>query len=958
MRIFSIRAVGRFLCLVVLTVGLTAMGNMVQPLHRYSGALVQAREASQLVQQGVNAYRNYAYAEAVRFWESALLRYGEDDVKGDRAIILANLARAHRQMGQPSKALDYWQQVAAIYTDLRDWDHLGQALTEQAQTYGRLGQPFRAIGLLCTGNTSPSLETTDVGVISQVNATDGMAAIDCLPASAVMLARQTTNLEAEVAALGALGEAYRAIQNYTAAQQFLSEGLVRAADLADQRYQALLHNSLGHTYREEAELNYQRASAVLRSGSGGDRTFQDLSQQASRDAFGEFEVSQRLAQQTGDTAMEIKALLGLTALYAHTGSQTEVMRLRTEAISLQRQLPPDQTKAYLALQLTKRRLPLADNDGAALIPSTSASSRSQCQDIWPDANAWVLLEQANTIAEQLQNNRLKAFTKGEIGHFYECHADYDKALKWTQQARLAASGDRILAIDTLYLWQWQMGRIYKAQGADSQAIAFYSQAAASLNRIRDEILASNQTLQFDFRDTVAPVYRELAEIQLARVSPSPSFPPPTSHSPTLLLSYSSPQALPMPTAEFQMPNSSHALNIKAALGNIDNLQLAELQNYFGSGCVVPVAERRLDETLGLEHEAAQAITATALISTILFPDKTAVILTLPDQSRYLHWIDSPEMALRRTIIHFRNSLEDTSTELEGYDTRLAKQLYGEFVQPFEAQLAANDIATLLFVNDGILRNMPMAALYDGEQYLIQRFAIAIAPSLQQTTPLAGETQERRALVLGLTQNSLVNGEILPSLPAVGREVSDVVSLLPGSESLVNEALTKANLRQKLAIASYPVLHIATHGQFGTDPQATFLVLGGKAQPPTQTSTQSENQLLRLGELDTLVREGAPRKGLLDLIVLSACQTASGDERSTLGLAGVTIRAGARSALASLWAVNDEATADLIVLFYQGWQAGMTKAEALQFAQKRILNEPSYRTHPAYWSAFVLVGDWQ
>ncbi|MEL7226635.1 MAG: CHAT domain-containing protein, partial [Cyanobacteria bacterium J06576_12] len=413
---------------------------------------------------------------------------------------------------------------------------------------------------------------------------------------------------------------------------------------------------------------------------------------------------------------------------------------RTQAISRWAQLLPTQEKVYLALQLTKQRKPLFET------ANTSISSRTQCRDIVTDAATQSLLREAHDLAVSLQNNRLKAFTQGEIGHYYECEGDYGNALDWSQQAQLSASGDRVLALDTLYLWQWQSGRIYRMLGQLDSAVDFYSQAVTSLNRVRSEILASNQTLQFDFRDAVAPVYRELANIQLSLV--------------------------PEPLEAISLSNNktdNQRQNITAALGNIDDLQLAELQNYFGSDCIVPVSQRRLDEMLAATT-ATEASELVALVSTVIFPDRTAVVLTLPGQMPLLHWIEVREGDLRTSIIAFRNGLEDTSNELEGYDTRQAQRLYQQFIEPFRPALERFDIKTLVFVNDGILRNIPMAALYDGSQYLMEQYALAIAPSLQRPVDSARNSIPSKALVLGLSKNPTVNGRDLGALPAVRREV--------------------------------------------------------------------------------------------------------------------------------------------------------------------------------------------
>ena len=924
----------------------------IQPyIQSLQAASSPASNMTQLVEQGAEAYQQNQYLEAISYWEQALEHSPATEVSQERAIILENLAHAHQQVGDFLAYLDRWKEVTAIYTTLRNWEQVGRTLTEQAQAYRYLGQPLQAISLLCEGHgTLPEAASLAI-VTNQPQQSSVEGGLICQSESAVDITQRTRNLEGQMAALGSLGEAYRSVQNYPTSLQALYQGLAIAERLDNPQYKALLHNSLGHTYREQTELSYQQAAASLRSASGDEKQFYNSAQQAREDALKHFAESRFVAQQANYPALEIKALLGLIAVHAQTDSQARVTTLWHQAIPLLERLPPTQEKAYLALQLTKQSRPLATPQGTALKEFTYQSSQSECTDIIREPDAWILLEQANAIAETLENDHLKAFSRGTLGHFYECSGNASEALEWTRAARLAASEEDVVALDTLYLWQWQMGRIYKRLRQFETAIESYKQATIQLGRVRDDILASNQTLQFDFRDAVVPVYRELAEIQLS-LQPAAA-----------ARARAEGDSLTASTAGTQVASEVlvDAVNIKEALENIDQLQLAELQNYFGSDCIVPISEYRLDETLGQEGNAGQqAIEAsTALISTVLFADKTAVILTLPQQTSQVHWIQLPEAQFRQTIIDFRNSLEDTSNELEGYDISLAQMLYGEIMSPFEEKLADNHIKTLIFVNDGILRNIPMAALYDGKQYLAERYSVAIAPSLQRPDISNKVTSDLRALVLGLTQDPIIDGAGLGSLPAVRLEVQDVLTFLPGSDLLLDEELTQENLRQKLKNSLYPVLHFATHGRFGTDPEDTFLVMGDKQLETADVQTEEpENKRLRLGELDALIREGAPREELLDLIVLSACQTASGDERSTLGLAGVTIRAGAKSALASLWSVNDKATADLITYFYQSWINGLTKAEALRAAQIKVMQDPRYLGHPAYWSAFVLVGDWQ
>jgi CHAT domain-containing protein len=921
----------RFLGLAALSLSLCLLQLWLPLPQQY---LAQASDPAQQVQQGVTAYNSHQYSEAIHHWQAALAQYPSDEASLERAIILENLARAYQQLDQPSQALGHWQTTTAIYTALGQWDQVGRTLVEQAQAYDRLGQPFQAMGLLCAGNEVQS--TLPMVVNAQACGVD----------SAVALTQRYGDAATQVAALGSLGEVYRAVQEYDAALSVLQQALALAQGLG-RRHQILLQNSLGNTYREQAELNYQRATASRRSGSGDHAGFESEANRTREAAIVAFSESRRLAQ-PDYPASEIKALLGLMTVHSHTGAQHQVNTLREAAIPRLAELPPTPETAYLTLQLTRQKRPLATSAGQALTTSSSQSSRSQCEDIRLNDQAWTLLLQAYALSQRLNNNRLDTFVQGEIGHFYECTQDYAQALQWTETAELAASNDQILALDTLYLWQWQRGRIYQALEQSGEAIAAYNQAVRQLDRVRDEILASNQNLQFDFRDAVAPVYRELAAIQLALAE-------------DLASQNSNPNAATKNRegATRAVDDLAREANIINALRNIDRLQLAELQNYFGSDCLVPVADVRLDETLGQDSGSneQQAYTGTALISTIIFPEKTAVILTLPGQQSQFHWLELSEESLRQQVISFRNALENTDDELEGFDVAPAQVLYQDLIEDFETDLDSNNIEVLVFVHDGILRNIPMAALHDGEQYLVERYAVAIAPSLQQPALGAADTKSLKALILGLSEDPMINDRGLGALPAVEREVAAIQTYLPDSETLINDALTKANLKSILANQFFSLMHIATHGQFGTDPGNTFLVMGNK-EVGSDNQILENNQRLQLDELDRLIREGTPRNKLLDLIVLSACQTASGDERSSLGLAGVTIRAGAKSALASLWSVSDEATADLITDFYSNWTVGMSKAKALQTAQLSVLNNPRYFGHPAYWSAFVVVGNWQ
>ncbi len=270
---------------------------------------------------------------------------------------------------------------------------------------------------------------------------------------------------------------------------------------------------------------------------------------------------------------------------------------------------------------------------------------------------------------------------------------------------------------------------------------------------------------------------------------------------------------------------------------------------------------------------------------------------------------------------------------------LSQQLYDWLLQPAEADLAKSQVKTLVFVLDGSLRNIPMAALYDGQQYLVQKYAIALTPGLQLLAPKSLARQQIKALSAGLTEAR----QGFPPLTNVAMELNQIKSEIP-STVLLNQKFTSTTFQKEINSVPFPVVHLATHGQFSSKADETFIL--------TWDGRINANQLDNLLRIRNQVRPNA-----IELLVLSACQTAAGDKRAALGLAGIAVRAGARSTLASLWNLDDLSTAVLMSQFYRELANNhLTKAEALRQAQLALLKNPQFQ-RPMFWAPYVLVGNW-
>ena len=862
---FSITSWFKLLFLISLSISLL--------LGQVSLTKAQPPEPSQLVQQGVEEYQNQKYQAAIALWQQALSSYQATADNPNTVIVLENLARASQQIGQTEQAIAFWSQVTEKYQQAGNQKQLGRSLTEQAQAYSKLGQHRQAISVLC-GSTFNS---------------------ECQTGSAIAIAQEQQDQLGEIAALGSLGEAYRLRGNYQQAANYAEQSLTAAKLLDNPQLTMSALNSLANTYSSLAQVSYRRAeSAQKRGETYGDNSLWAVetknAQQSDRQALDYFHQG-RLAIAASDSLAQVRSLISSLPIYYRLQQYEDAATAKQQALNLIPTLPPEQTTVYATIDLAK----LLQPEKATFSSCLNADNLHQAQ---------ALLEPAATLATKLGDQRAESFALGELGHTYECEGNYQQALKFTQQARLAAEKDK----DSLYLWEWQTGRVLLAQGNKAESINAYETAIATLESIRGDLLTANRDIQFDFRDTVEPIYRELIEQRLEKGDE------------TIIINAN---------------QTARVDNVSSVLNTVDSLRLAELQNYFGNDCAIA------DVITSDKVDLLQPDRHTAYFSSIILKDRIAIIVNFPNRQTKIAWHRSSEKTtITEEINQFRRGLEAFYDE--DYDLQPGQKIYNWLIKPFAQDLQQAGIDTLVFTQDGILRSISMAALHDGKQFLVEKYALATTPSLNLIARSQIDSQKLKALALGLTQASTIDGRTYDSLPNVKREIKQVEGIFAESTGLLDKAFTRDRLQQELAKTSYPIVHIATHGQFSAEPEDTFLITG-------------DGKKLTITELDRLIRTTAKDNQPINLITLTACQTAVGDERAALGLAGVAIQAGASSALASLWSISDEITPQVVKEFYTDLQTGnTTKAKALQQAQKSLIKRGE---HPAFWSPFILIGDW-
>jgi CHAT domain-containing protein len=348
--------------------------------------------------------------------------------------------------------------------------------------------------------------------------------------------------------------------------------------------------------------------------------------------------------------------------------------------------------------------------------------------------------------------------------------------------------------------------------------------------------------------------------------------------------------------------------------------------------------------------------ATALVYPVIFPDRLE-ILVIPSSGKPIRKVvtEGRELEILREAEDFVSNIRDVSSV--DY-LQSAQTLYNWIIRPIDNDLQSANIKTLVFVMDGPLRVIPIAALHDGKDFLVQKYAIATVPSMGMVNLKLRDRRSNSILVMGLSD--AMQG--LSALPSVEVEVNTIATQVLQGDAFLNQSFTIENLKTQRKKKNYGIVHLATHAKFVSNTISGAFI-------------QMWNERLYLDQLKSFNLGSEP----IEMLTLSACQTAVGQN---LGLGGVAAQNGAKSVLASLWVVSDAGTTPLMLSFYHNFPAAKSKALALQQTQVALLtgavriegqqiqgiptlsavtlkklNQAIDLKHPYFWASFILVGNW-
>jgi filamentous hemagglutinin family protein len=448
----------------------------------------------------------------------------------------------------------------------------------------------------------------------------------------------------------------------------------------------------------------------------------------------------------------------------------------------------------------------------------------------------------------------------------------------------------------------------------------------------------------------------------------PSDPPPPSPRP-ILPAYQRQLPQGNPPSQPQVNQSLSSVEIDSILGQVDESFTRQFESYLERSSTEIRTASSAREILQ-EVEKATGV-KPALIYALFVPAVTAIERPsdkVNDQLELL-LMTSKGQPIRKRVGIKRMKVLNVAKRFHSAVTNVrdnrgylpsANQLYQWLVAPLENDLKAQGIQNLTFIMDTGLRSVPVAALHDGQGFLVERYSVGLMPSLSLTDTRYQDIRNSQVLAMGAS----VFADLQP-LPAVPVELSAIVPQLWQGKSFLNNAFTLENLKVQRAEQPFGIIHLATHANF---------------QPgvPSNSYIQLSNGKLRFDQLPQLGWNNPP----VELLVLSACRTALGNEEAELGFTGLAVQAGVKSTLGSLWSVSDEGTLGLIAQFYEQLKIAPIKVEALRRAQVAMLSGQVHLEngqlhaphgdiplppelarsgkiqlrHPYYWAGFTFVGN--
>jgi len=797
------------------------------------------------------------------------------------------------RQGQFQKALENFQQALSISKQINDRFREGRSLNNIGLVYDSLGQYNKALEFY---------------------------------QQSLRIRKEVRDQSGEGTTLNNIGVVYEGVGQYLKALEFYQQALVVKKALNDRSGESIVLNNIGSTYKQlgqyaKALESYQQALVIVKEIKDGNAEGIILNGIGSiYENLGQYTKALNIYQQALEINKQVKNLAAESSTLTNIGSAYSNLE-----------------KYDQALNFYQKALVIAQKIGDRSSESTVLNNLGWTyRNLKKSDQALNAYQQALVISKEIGDVDGEGVTLGNIGITYRELKQYNKAIESYQQAIAINQkvGDRHSEANNLA----NMSIVLFLQSQPELAILFYKKSINIYEAIRKDIKNLTQESQQSFTSTVTYTYLNLADllIEKGRIA----------------------EALQVLDLLKIQEIEDYLKNIKGNDITAQGLRLLDPEKAISNKLLAISLEQMTELNQQLASQLQQIPKSeinkvppyfqnipkgTALIYPFILDDRLELIIYIPNTLPINRTIPIKKEELQQLVNDFRSTLQDYGSE----DIKTSgKKLYDLLIKPIEAELQQSNTMTILYAPDRFLRYIPLAALYDGKQYLVEKYRInnLIAYSLFDGNQKAISNFRIYAGAFGGKAGERKFGQ--NTLPASIPEVELITSIFPNSQKYIEQNFTDKTTKEK--VAGNTIIHFATHALFNSDNPFESYVLFG------------DGSKITLAEISDL-----PLKNT-ELVVLSACQTGLGGTLGTgaeiLGFGYQVQRAGAKASIASLWIVSDDGTKLLMQEFYKNVQKGnMATSAALRDAQLSMIRRPLKEreinyNHPYFWSAFVVIGN--
>ncbi|MCX7102502.1 MAG: CHAT domain-containing protein [Methylobacter sp.] len=625
----------------------------------------------------------------------------------------------------------------------------------------------------------------------------------------------------------------------------------------------------------------------------------------------------------GDTDQAQKHIKnGLTTVKS-TGNSEMMLSLELLQFGLSKE--EINVKATQLLAIASRVSNLADNNikaklilkvaQFALNPEYQSASVNLQADL--QQQVYKLLSTLTLLPADAGKNRIKSEALGSMALLYRWQSRNAEALELTEQALILAHDTKSKELTAKL--EAQNGNLLQLLGDDNRALTSYGHAVNDLFAIRADMPINFADGRSTLVELIEPTYRNYVD---------------------LLFKTHSNQGTDQ--------DSKFLIN---AVESMEAIKDASLQDFFLGRCS--------DSTGNLLVMNNQSLPGAAIVYPILLKDRLELVVKT-NQKFYRYTVKASFDEVQNQALTLTKALHN------GKDYRAAsKKLYEWLFLPIKEDLKREKTNVIVYVPDRTLRAVPFAALNDGKGFVIEQYGIVTLPSLKllNLVKKSQETHAARSLLAGLSKPDGASIDQLPkniidgispdkldrktlvdelSLPSVEKEIGSL-GTKDQSTTLINNDFTVSTFNTDIQTGDYDKVHIASHGYFGKNARDSFIM--------------SYDKNISLLDFKSTLEANNLKKQPIELLTLSACKTAEGDDRMLLGFSGLALKSNVLSAVGSLWSIHDAATTEFMKLFYDGMNRSLNKAEAMREAQLGMLKNKKF-SHPFFWAPFILIGNWQ